>query len=445
MREAIVALVGRPNVGKSALFNRMIGKSRAIVDDFPGLTRDRNYGRVEWLGRSFLLVDTGGFMLGKDAEPMQQAVQAQTRLAIEEADVILFVVDNRAQLTAADRRLAEQLRTTAKPVLLVANKTDQAEHEDGLHEFWSLGLGEAYPVSALHGRRVDEMLDAILEVLPPRPERNGQEEDLWLKLAIVGRPNVGKSSLVNRILGQERMVVSSVPGTTRDSVSSFFTYKDRTYQILDTAGLKSQRQTGAGLEYYATVRSLRSIEESNVVALLLDGTQPLSDQDEKLAGFIHESGRACILVINKWDVVEKDTRTTDLYTRILRKRLRFLDYAPIITLSAKTGQRVDRFLELAAFVDEQHVMRFKTSLLNETLREIVHAHPAPSRRGKTLQVKYISQTGVRPPAFALFVNDPSRMHFAYLRHLKNELRKRFGLEGTPLIFMLRGKEDKKGD
>jgi GTP-binding protein len=258
---------------------------------------------------------------------------------------------------------------------------------------------------------------------------------------MVGQPNVGKSSLVNKILGETRVLVSDQPGTTRDSVSSFFKYKEREYQILDTAGVRAQRQISEAVEKYAVVRALRTIEETNLVILMFDASRPLSDQDEHLAGFVHEAGRACILAINKWDLIEKDTHTTDEYVRILRKRLNFMDYAPIITISAKTGQRVNQLLELAAYVDEQHVMRFKTSLLNQALRDIIHEHPAPTRHGKPLKIKYVSQTGVRPPAFALFVNDAKRMHFAYLRHLKNALRARFGLEGTPLILMIRGEKE----
>jgi GTP-binding protein len=280
--------------------------------------------------------------------------------------------------------------------------------------------------------------------LPDAPLTAEDADDLTIKLAVVGRPNVGKSSLVNRILGESRVLVSDVPGTTRDSVDSYFEFKEKKYRIVDTAGLNAPRHRNLeALEDYAAVRALRAIRESHVVLLILDASIPLTEQDERIGGFIHESGRACILGINKWDLLEKDSRTSQAYMAILRKRLPFLDYAPIVTFSAKTGLRVDRVLELAAFVDEQHVMRFKTSLLNNAMKEILKKHPEPSRHGKSLKVHYISQTGVRPPAFALFVNEAKRMHFAYLRHIKNELRARFGLEGTPLVIMLRGQKEAK--
>lgn len=435
MARALVAIVGRPNVGKSALFNRITGKARAIVDDTPGLTRDRNYDLARWQDREFLLVDTGGFE-PENPDQIKAQMRRQTELAISEADVILMVVDGRTLLDDSDRQLAVRLRRCERPVLLVVNKLDNEELEPEAQAFWGLGLGTPYPISALHSRRVDELLDAVRERLPPVTVEPADAE-VTIKLAIAGRPNVGKSSLCNRILGEERALVHDQPGTTRDSVSTFFTYHGKPFKIVDTAGLRSQRKVADAIEQYSVVRALRSIEEAHVVVLLLDASRPLTEQDEHIAGYIHEAGRACILALNKWDLIEKDSATTDHYIRVLRERLPFMDYAPIITLSAKTGQRVDRLLDLVAFVDEQHVMRIKTSLLNLALRAIIHKHPEPTRHGKALKIRYISQTGVRPPAFALFVNDAARMHFAYLRHLKNELRARFGLEGTPLILMLR--------
>jgi len=443
MSRSIVAIVGRPNVGKSALFNRIVGKARAIVDEHAGLTRDRNYDIARWLDREFLLVDTGGFE-PENPDHILSQIRHQTELAVEEADVILMVVDGRTPLDKADRELAKRLRCAAKPVLLAVNKIDNEVLEPETHHFWSLGFGYPHAVSALHGRCVDELLDHVIEHIPPsEPEEEGDE--LLVKMAIVGRPNAGKSSLVNRILGQERVLVHDEPGTTRDTISSFFQYQGRPFQILDTAGLRAKKKIGKTIERYAVVRALRSIEETHIAVLLLDASRPLTEQDEHIAGYIHESGRACILAVNKWDLIEKDTHTTDQYIEVLRKRLPFMDYVPIITLSAKTGQRINRLLKLAAYIDEQHVMRLKTSLLNKALQDIIHKHPPPTRRGRVLKIKYISQVGVRPPAFALFVNDAERMHFAYLRHIKNELRKRFGLEGTPLILMLRrGKEKKSG-
>ncbi|MCK5219092.1 ribosome biogenesis GTPase Der [bacterium] len=436
MNHCIVAIVGRPNVGKSALFNRLTGKARAIVDDQPGVTRDRNYGLAEWLGRKYMLVDTGGFEPDGSDNILNQ-IRDQAALAMQEADVILIVADGRQVLDRADRELAERLRGTGKPVLLAVNKIDNQELESEAHNFWSLGVGTPYPVSALHGRRVDELLDALIEVLPLSEELPDDEEDSQVKLAIVGRPNVGKSSLLNRILGETRVLVSDIPGTTRDSVSSFFEFQNRSFQILDTAGLRVRSRVEAGVEKYSVMRALRSIEECHAAVLMLDASVPLSEQDERIAGFIHEAGRACILAINKWDLIEKDQHTVDQYMKILRARLSFMEYAPSLTLSAKTGQRVNHLLEMAMQVDEQHKARIKTSLLNKALQDIIHKHPAPSRRGRVLKLKFLTQTGVRPPAFALFVNEARRMHFSYLRYVKNSLRAHFGFQGTPLIVMLR--------
>lgn len=440
MGRKVVAIVGRPNVGKSALFNRVVGKARAIVDEVAGLTRDRHYDLARWLDREFLLVDTGGFEPDASDRIVAQ-IRRQMEIALAEADVIIMVADGRVPLERADRELAQRLRASTKPVLLAVNKIDNEREESQTHDFWSLGLGQPYPVSALHARRVDELLDALRDLLPPQPAPAADEDSEEVHLAIVGRPNAGKSSLVNRILGEDRVLVDDQPGTTRDAVSSHFRYQHRSFQILDTAGLRAAKKVGPGIERYAVVRALRAIEESHVAVLLLDASRPLTEQDEHIAGFIHEAGRACILAVNKWDLIEKDARTTDQYLKVLRRRLPFMDYAPVLTLSAKTGQRVSQLLDRVLSVDAMHALRIKTSLLNRVLQDIIHKHPAPTQRGRVLRIKYISQTGVRPPSFALFVNDPRRMHFAYLRHIKNGLRSRFGLEGTPLIVMLRGEKE----
>ena len=441
MKHCVVAIVGRPNVGKSALFNRITGKWKAIVDEYAGLTRDRNYAIAQWLDREFLLVDTGGFEISQ-SDKIDFQVKAQTELAMEAADIILLVVDGRTTITVDDRFLANKLRQIDKPVFLVVNKMDNTKADLQLADYWSLGLGDPYAISALHGRSIDDLLDALLPHLP-KQEYLEDEVDLGIKLAIVGRPNVGKSSLVNCILGEERVVVSEVPGTTRDAVSSYFNYQDKEYQIVDTAGLRAKGKISQDIEKYAVMRSLRSIEESNIVVLLLDASRPLTEQDEKIAGFIQEAGRACILAVNKWDLLNKDSQTIEKYVKIIKDRLAFMDYAPIITLSAKTGQRVNRLLDLVGYVNEQHVMRLKTSLLNNALRDMLKKHPPPTSRGRALKIKYIAQIGVRPPSFALFLNEARRMHFNYLRYIKNQLRAHFGLEGTPIIIMLRGAKERK--
>jgi len=442
MKQAVVALIGRPNVGKSALFNRLTGKARAIVDEMPGITRDRICGVARWQDREFILVDTGGIEVDSRGG-LAEEIQQQTQIALAEADLILWVVDGRTPLAPADRQVADRLRRARKPVLLVVNKIDNESLEADAQAFWSLGFDQPYAVSALHGRRIDELLDAVRAKLP-RGSAGGEEPDeLLIKLAVAGRPNVGKSSLVNKLLGENRMLVSEAPGTTRDAVDARFEHAGKTLEVVDTAGLRAPKKIARGFERFAVVRSLRSIKESHVVLFLLEATSPPTEQDERIAGFIHEAGRACIIVVNKWDLIRKDGKTTAGYTEVIRRRFPFLDYAPIITLSAKTGQRLTRLLDLIAFVDEQHVMRIKTSLLNQTLRDILYQHPAPSSRGKPLKINYIAQTGVRPPAFALFVNEAKRMHFTYLRHIKNGLRARFGLEGTPLIIMLRGQREAK--
>ncbi len=437
-RHRLVAIVGRPNVGKSALFNRITGKARAIVDEHSGLTRDRNYDLAHWLDREFLLVDTGGFELHTSDSILAQ-MRLQTEIAINDADVIILVVDGRTVLDKTDRELAGRLRQSGKPVVLAVNKIDNEELEPEIHNFWNMGFGQPIGISAIQGRCVDELLDAVIEHIPSRPRED--DDDLTIKMAIVGMPNAGKSSLVNTILGEERVLVNDTPGTTRDSVSSFFNFQGKPYQIIDTAGMRAKRKIEHAVERYAVMRALRTIEETHVAVLLLDATKPLTEQEEHIAGFVHEAGRACIIAINKWDLLEKTTQTQDQYLQTLKKRMPFMDYAPVLTISAKTGQRVSKLLELAAYVNDQHVMRIKTSLLNKTLHDIIQKQPPPTKRGKVLKIKYISQTGVRPPAFALFVNDPGRMQLHYLRHIKNEFRKTFGLEGTPLIMMLRaGKE-----
>lgn len=434
MKRPVIAIVGRPNVGKSTIFNRLAGERRAIVEDRPGVTRDRLYAQVEWFGRPLTIIDTGGLELYAD-DAILKNVRLQAELAIDEADVILLVVDGTEGLTAADEMVAELLRRSGKPVLITVNKVDHPLHEARRYEFFALGLGDPYTISAAHGTGFNELFHAISQHLPPYVP--GEEDHDVIHLALVGRPNVGKSSLVNALLGEERVIVSDIPGTTRDAVDTPFTYDKTPFVLIDTAGMRRRGRVYEKTEKYSVLRAQFALERSDVAALIIDATTGLVEQDKHIAGFVEKAGRGLLLVVNKWDAVEKDDKTHDRMVRELREAMPFIDYAPIVFISAKTGQRIYRVLDLAKEVAENHAFRFQTSLLNTIIRDAVQFSPPPARKGKALKIRYATQVGVRPPTIALFVNDPELMHFSYMRYLENQLRQAFPLIGTPLRLVVR--------
>ena len=440
MAKPIGAIVGRPNVGKSTLFNRIAEKRVSIVDDTPGVTRDRIYADAEWTGHEFALVDTGGIDFS-DTDELLPAMRNQAKLAMEEADVILFVVDGKVGITDVDQTIVTMLRTTKKPVVLAVNKIDNLKGVTDSYEFYGLGLGEPFAVSAVNALNLGDLLDAIVQALPE--ETAVEDEPDTIRVAVVGRPNVGKSSLVNALLGKERVVVSNIPGTTRDAVDTYFKQDGVTFIFVDTAGMRRRGRIDAALERYSVIRSLRAIDRADVVLMLIDAVDGVSEQDKKIAGYVHESGRASVLVVNKWDLVDKDGKTSLRFTEMLRQELGFMQYAPVVFLSALTKQRVTRIPEVVKFVAEQHAMRVSTSLLNQVVRDAVGINPPPSDRGRKLKIFYATQASVRPPTIVFFVNDQELMHFSYLRFLENKLREAFGFEGTPLKLVVRPRQQEE--
>lgn len=436
MAKPVVAIVGRPNVGKSTIFNRIVGQRVAIVEDTPGVTRDRIYGDAEWLDHSFSVIDTGGIEF-EDTEDILKQVKQQAELAIDEATVILFVVDGKAGLTHSDREVAQMLFRSKKPVVLAVNKIDHPDHIVDVYDFYSLGLDEPVAVSGAHGIGFGDLLDQVVKHFPSYEEEE-YEEDV-IKVAVIGRPNVGKSSLINAILGEERVIVSNVAGTTRDAIDTPFETEDQKYVLIDTAGMRKRGKVYEKTEKYSVIRAMRAIERSDVVLVVLDGKQGIAEQDKKIAGYAHEAGRGIIIVVNKWDIVEKDDKTMQRMTREIRDHFAFLDYAPIHFVSAKTGRRVQQLLPRVSIVAEQHAMRIQTSILNEVISDALVMTPPPSDKGRRLKVHYVTQVSVRPPTFVVFVNDPELMHFSYLRYLENKIREAFVFEGTPLRLFVRRK------
>jgi len=437
MSEPIVAIVGRPNVGKSTLFNRLVGKRLAITDEVPGTTRDRLYAEADWGGVNFILVDTGGLELVSNDDLIAQVrVQAQT--AIAEADVILFLVDVKDGLTAGDEEVARVLRRSAKPVLLAVNKADSQVRREAAVEFYALGLGELYPISALHGTGTGDLLDQVVAAFPVEEER---EELEAVKIAIVGRPNVGKSSLLNKILGQERAIVHEAPGTTRDAIDTQMEWEGEPVVLIDTAGIRRKGRIQRGVEKYSVLRALRAINRADVVLLLTDAVEGATAQDAHIAGYVLEEAKSVVVVVNKWDLVEKDTYTMQAYVQHICTALRFLDYVPVLFVSALTGQRVDQVLPTALRVQEARLIRIPTAELNRIVQEAVARHAPPSKAGKRLRFYYATQAAVDPPTFVFFVNDPRLVHFSYERYLENRLREHYGFLGTPLrlSFRKRGK------
>lgn len=439
MTAPLVALVGRPNVGKSTLFNRLVGERVAIVEDLPGTTRDRLYGELEWEGRPIAVVDTGGIVPGVE-EDVSESIFEQARYAIEEADAVLFLVDGRSGITPVDEEIADLLRRSESPLLLVVNKADNVKQEADAVEFHALGLGDPFPVSAARGLNTGDLLDKIVDLLPPAGEV--EEEDEVARIAIVGRPNVGKSSLVNSLTGTRRAIVSSVPGTTRDAIDTRLLFHDKPIVLIDTAGIRRRGKIDRGVEHYSVLRAMRAIDRADVAVLLIDATEPHVAQDAHVAGFVQEQAKGLVVAVNKWDLVQKDTHTMPRYERMLRERFRFLPYVPIVFISALSGQRIERVLELALTVAEERRKRIPTGVLNDAVRRALAEHQPPSSGGKLLKVFYVTQVGVDPPTFVIKVNNPELVHFGFRRFLENQLRERFGFFGTPirLYFRPRGKE-----
>lgn len=429
----LVALVGRPNVGKSTLFNRILGARLAIVEDFPGTTRDRLYAHADWAGRAFTLVDTGGLEIGEDGE-IEERVRNQALVAIREADVIVFLVDAIAGLTSGDHEVAELLRRSGKPIVIAVNKAEKQSRAQDATEFWSLALGEPHPVSALHGRGSGDLLDAIVEHLPEG--ELDEEEDERLRIAIVGRPNAGKSSLLNKITGSERAVVSEIAGTTRDAVDTVVSWNDEDVVLVDTAGIRRRGRIEPGIERYAVLRAVRALERSDVAILLIDASDGVTAQDAHIGGAVAEAGVGAIIAVNKWDLIDKDHLTAMEMERVYREDLKFLEFAPVIFLSALTGQRTHKLIGMAQSIQETRERRIPTGELNRFVAEAVARHEI-ARHGRALKIRYATQAGVAPPTFVFFVNDRKLAHFSYQRYLENQLRERFGFEGTPIRMVFR--------
>ena len=437
MNKPLVAIVGRPNVGKSTLFNRLIGRRVAIVEDTPGVTRDRIYQDAEWLNYAFTLVDTGGIEPANE-DIIATQMRRQAQLAIETADVILFLVDGREGMTSADMDVADLLRRSNKPVVLAVNKVDAQKFEDAMYEFYSLGLGDPFSISAAQGLGLGDLLD---EVVRDFPKDLDESENDRINIAVVGKPNVGKSSLVNALLGEERTIVSDIPGTTRDSIDTQFERNGREYTLVDTAGIRRKRSVeDETIERYSVIRSLSAIRRADVVLIVCDAGEGLSEQDVRIAGYAHEEGKASVLIVNKWDTIEKDTHTMHTFQKALLADLSFMSYVPMLFISAKSGQRVSRVLELVDGAFEQSRRRIPTGQLNDTVSEAVTMNEPPTDKGRTLKIYYATQASVQPPTFIVFVNDADLVHFSYERYLENFFRKTFGFEGTPIRIFFRNKK-----
>ena len=443
MARPIVAIVGRPNVGKSTLFNRLVGERRAIVEDEPGTTRDRLYGTVAWGGVDFTIVDTAGLqdaaeIDGSTIVEIARRTRDQAQSAIDEADVIIFIVDTKSGMTAGDHEVADLLRRTDKPTILVANKVDNINRKDMAVEFYELGLGDPMAMSSYHGVGTSDLLDRIVENLPHFEE---EPEIAGPKIAIVGRPNVGKSRLVNALIGEERSIVSDVPGTTRDSLDTHMEWNGRPLTLIDTAGIRRRGRIEQGIEHFSVLRSMRAIDRSDVVLLVVDSTEGFTAQDLHIAGYVEEQKKGIVVIVNKWDLIEKDSSTMDLYRDEAKRQLDFLPYAPLVFISAKFGQRVQNVLEMALLVEMERRKRVSTSALNKLLREAVAAHAPASKPGKWLKFYYATQADVSPPTFVFFCNDPQSVHFSYKRYLENQIRDQFGFVGNPVRMAFRGREE----
>lgn len=436
MPKPVIAIVGRPNVGKSTIFNRIVGERVSIVEDIPGVTRDRIYSAGEWLNHEFNIIDTGGIDIGD--EPFLTQIRQQAEVAIDEADVIIFMTNGRDGVTAADEEVAKILYRSNKPVVLAVNKVDNPEMRSDIYDFYALGFGEPFPISGTHGLGLGDLLDEAAQHFP-KIEEDGYDEDT-IRFSLIGRPNVGKSSLVNALLGQERVIVSNVAGTTRDAVDTPYSKDGKDYVIIDTAGMRKKGKVYESTEKYSVLRALRAIERSDVVLVVLDGEEGIIEQDKKIAGYAHDSGRAVVIVVNKWDAVKKDEKTMKAFEENIRAHFQFLEYAPIVFLSAKTRKRTQTLIPVIDEVNESHSIRIQTNVLNDVIMDAVAMNPAPTHNGSRLKIFYATQVAVKPPTFVVFVNDPELLHFSYERFLKNRLRESFGFVGTPIHIIARARD-----
>ncbi|EAC2547575.1 ribosome biogenesis GTPase Der [Listeria monocytogenes] len=433
MAKPVVAIVGRPNVGKSTIFNRIVGERVSIVEDVPGVTRDRIYNSAEWLGKEFNIIDTGGIDLSD--EPFLEQIRAQAEIAIDEADVIIFITNGREGVTDADEQVAKILYRSNKPIVLAINKVDNPEMRDQIYDFYSLGFGEPYPISGSHGLGLGDMLDAVRAHFPKEEEE--EYPDDTVKFSLIGRPNVGKSSILNALLGEDRVIVSDIAGTTRDAIDTTYTFDGQDYVMIDTAGMRKRGKVYESTEKYSVLRAMRAIERSDVVLVVINAEEGIREQDKRIAGYAHDAGRAIIIVVNKWDAINKDEKTINVWTEDIREQFQFLSYAPIVYVSAKTKQRLNNLFPLINQVSDNHSLRVQSSMLNDVISDAVAMNPSPMDKGKRLKIFYTTQVAVKPPTFVVFVNDPELMHFSYERFLENRIREAFPFEGTPIRVIAR--------
>ncbi|MHA6251087.1 ribosome biogenesis GTPase Der [Oceanobacillus sp. CAU 1775] len=436
MKKSVVAIVGRPNVGKSTIFNRLVGERVSIVEDIPGVTRDRIYSSAKWLNEEFNLIDTGGIEIGD--EPLLKQMRQQAEIAIDEADVIIFVVNAREGITSADEEVGKLLFKSNKPVILAVNKMDNPEMKETIYEYYSLGFGEPYPISGSHGLGIGNLLDEVVSHFPEQEQVDEDDETIYFSL--IGRPNVGKSSLVNALLNEERVIVSDIAGTTRDAVDTHLHKEDQDFVIIDTAGMRKKGKVYETTEKYSVLRALKAIERSDVVLVLIDAETGIIEQDKRIAGYAHEAGRAIVIVVNKWDTIESNEKAMKEFEEKIRAHFLFLDYAPIVFLSAKTKKRLHTLIPVIKVVSENHAKRIPTNVLNDVIMDAIAMNPTPTLKGQRLKVLYSTQVSVKPPSFAVFVNDPELMHFSYKRFLENKIRDAFGFVGTPIKIFVRKRQ-----
>ncbi len=442
MKKPTFAIVGRPNVGKSTLFNKLIGERISIVEDTPGVTRDRIYAEGEWLTKKFVLIDTGGIEPRNDDIILEQ-MRRQAQIAIDMSDVIIFMVDVKSGLTASDHDVAAMLQKSGKPIVLVCNKVDNVgDVPMAFYEFYNLGMDEPIAISSIHGLGTGDLLDKLFEYVPETEEE--EEDDDAIKVAVIGKPNVGKSSLINKILGENRVIVSNIAGTTRDAIDTQYVHEGQKYTFIDTAGMRKKGKIDENIERYSVIRSLAAVDRADVVLILIDATEGVTEQDTKIAGYAHEQGKASIIVVNKWDLIEKETNTMEQFRKDVQNGLSYMTYAPVAFTSAMTGARIPKLFELIKYVNMQHAMRISTGVLNDILNEATSKVQPPSDKGRRLKIMYITQASTKPPTFILFVNDKELAHYSYVRYIENQIRSTFGLEGTPIRFIIRQRGEDKG-